>query len=275
MTNKTAAARPQPYITVYEREKKGVLDGIKSYWGVRSDSYSRQNLDEMNDWRRDIWRDLILKYAPEGETLRILDVGTGPGFFAMNMALAGHQVTAVDVTEEMLEHAKENAQAYGAEVKFLPYDGKRLPLRDGSFDLIISRNVLWNMEEPEAAMEEWKRVLRPGGRFVYFDANWYLYLFDGEQKARHDRAHERYHRLYPKMVHDQLGGEKAKYMENLALKLPLSKIRRPDWDRDVLGRIGMKLLFLHPNVGEYVWEEWEKVHYEATPLFMVCAEKEV
>ena len=75
-----------------------ILKGLTSYWKDRTHSYSMQNLEEMNDWRRQAWRDLILSHAPHKDRLRILDVGTGPGFFAMNLSLAGHDVTAVDAT---------------------------------------------------------------------------------------------------------------------------------------------------------------------------------
>ena len=161
-----------------------ILDALTSYWTDRAKSYSAQNIAEMNDWRREAWRKLILSHAPQKEVLRVLDIGTGPGFFAINLALAGHEVTAVDVTEEMLQYAKSNAENYGARVDFVLHRGEFLPFKDGSFDLIVSRNVIWNLEYPEQALEEWERVLAPGGRMIYFDANWYLYLYDEELRAR-------------------------------------------------------------------------------------------
>ena len=119
-----------------------ILEGLTSYWTDRAKSYSVQNIAEMNDWRQQAWRKLILSYAPPKECLRILDVGTGPGFFAINLAMAGHNVTAVDVTEEMLFHAKENAKSYGTKVNFILHRGEFLPFEDNSFDLIVSRNVI-------------------------------------------------------------------------------------------------------------------------------------
>ncbi len=257
-----------------EQRAEKVLDGLKSYWGVRSESYSRQNIEELNNWKKDAWRQLILKYAPAKNHMKVLDVGTGPGFFAINLALAGHQVSAVDVTEEMLIHAQENASAYGAEADFVLYDGEHLPFEDESFDLVVSRNVLWNLEKPDEALWEWKRILAPEGRMVYFDANWYLYLFDEEQRKRHDTAHENYHRLYPHAVHDKIGSQKARFLEELAMTLPLSKEHRPKWDEDILKKMGMNVIKILPNAGELVWDEEEKVHEEATPLFMICAEKD-
>lgn len=258
-----------------EHHPHSVLDGLKAYWGIRSESYSRQNIEELNNWKRDAWRKLILQYAPPKGNLRILDVGTGPGFFAINLALAGYQVSAADVTEEMLVHARENAEAYGAEAEFVLYDGAHLPFADGSFDLVVSRNVLWNLERPEEALREWERVLKPGGRMVYFDANWYLYLFDEEQKARHDAAHENYRRLYPHAVHDKIGSQKARYLEEIARTLPLSKEHRPNWDEEILRGMGMAVRKVLPNAGDLVWDEEEKIHEKASPLFMICAEKNI
>lgn len=70
---------------IQQNEDSDIIYGLKSYWKDRSTSYSVQNVDEMNNWKRDAWRNLILQYAPKKEILRVLDVGTGPGFFAMNL----------------------------------------------------------------------------------------------------------------------------------------------------------------------------------------------
>ena len=58
------------------------------------------------------------------------------------------------------------------------------------------------------------------------------------------------------------------------MTLPLSKEHRPKWDEDILKKMGMNVIKILPNAGELVWDEEEKVHEEATPLFMICAEKD-
>lgn len=258
------------------QEKSGILDTLTSYWTDRAHSYSAQNIAEMNDWRRKAWRELILSYAPQKERLRILDVGTGPGFFAINLALAGHDVTAVDVTEHMLRHARLNAESYGAHVNFVLHRGEFLPFADGSFDLVVSRNVLWNLEYPQQALSEWSRVLAPGGRMVYFDANWYLYLYDEDLRAEKEAAHAAFHAKHtPHMHAGDLPPQRVAELEQAAYALPLSQERRPAWDCAVLQELGMEVKKIIDDIGPGVLDplDWER----DAPIytFMVCAEKPI
>ena len=46
-------------------EQITILEDLTDYWTDRAHSYSAQNLAEMNDWRRDAWRELILEHAPK------------------------------------------------------------------------------------------------------------------------------------------------------------------------------------------------------------------
>ena len=257
-----------------QKKASPVLEGLTSYWTDRAHSYSEQNLEEMNDWRRLAWRELILSRAPERERLRVLDVGTGPGFFAVNLALAGCEVTAVDVTEHMLYHAWENAQAYGAAVRCMLHTGDELPFESGCFDLVVSRNVVWNLEFPEKALAEWQRVLSPGGRMVYFDANWYLYLFDEAVRARREELQAEFRRNHPDYTSTgDLSPERVADLERIAYSLPLTGVLRPEWDKEVLARLGMKNIEIVPEACRGVLDRptWE--HELPNPMFMVCAEK--
>lgn len=257
-----------------QNKQDTILDALTSYWTDRAESYSVQNIAEMNDWRREAWRKLILSHAPQKKVLRVLDIGTGPGFFAINLALAGHEVTAVDVTEEMLQYAKSNAESYGARVDFALHRGEFLPFKDDSFDLIVSRNVIWNLEYPKQALAEWTRVLAPGGRMVYFDANWYLYLYDEELCAWKKTAEAAFRAKYP--VHNYAGNmpkARVRELEQTAYALPLSKEKRPEWDRNVLEKLGLQIVEVIEDIGPGIQDplDWERDHPIHT--FMVCAEK--
>jgi len=251
------------------------LDGLVSYWTDRAHSYSEQNMEEMNDWRRDAWRSLILSHAPGKDRLRVLDVGTGPGFFAMNLALAGHDVTAVDVTEHMLFHAAANARAYHADVRFVLHRGEKLPFGDSAFDLVVSRNVLWNLEYPSQALSEWARVLAPGGRMVYFDANWYLYLFDEALRRTREERKATFHQKYPNLQKTwDLGAKRTRELEEIARALPLSREIRPDWDVKMLESLDMRIVRILEKAGRNVQDPVEFERDDPTQMFMVCAQKQ-
>jgi ubiquinone/menaquinone biosynthesis C-methylase UbiE len=98
-----------------------------------------------------------------------LDAGCGTGFLAFELAARGHHVIGVDFAPAMLAEARRKAAERGASIRFEEADAEQLPFMAGSFDLVISRHVLWTLQHPEVAMDEWIRVLRPGGRLVVVD----------------------------------------------------------------------------------------------------------
>ena len=115
---------------------------MNHYWTERSKSYSEQNRAQIENEKRHEWENMILKYAPQKECLNILDVGTGPGFFAIILAQKGHHVTAVDLTQDMLEQAKENANHYKVEVEFKLLENQFFPFPDNTFDLLFPAMLL-------------------------------------------------------------------------------------------------------------------------------------
>lgn len=118
------------------------------------------------------WKSLFSDYIGK-QPLNLLDVGTGPGSISILLAGMGHQVTAVDLSEQMLALACTNAKTCGVSVDFRKGDAENLPFEDNSFDAVVNRWVLWTVPDPKAALREWTRVLKPGGRLCIVDGNWY------------------------------------------------------------------------------------------------------
>ena len=168
-----------------------MLPQIEHYWTGRAKGYSEVNQHELATGQDRVWLGEIRKHLPKGENLKILDVGTGPGFFAILLARAGYDVTAVDYTEAMLAEAKKNAGEVAEKICFQRMDAQKLDFPDGYFDVVISRNLTWNLECPEQAYAEWMRVLKEGGRLLNFDANWYHHLFDEEKRREYEEDRRR------------------------------------------------------------------------------------
>ena len=167
---------------------KDLLSEIESYWTTRAEGYSEINHKELNGMQKGAWLEVLKGQFPEKakDEIKILDIGTGPGFFPVILAEAGYKVTAVDYTQEMLDTAKRNAGNLCERISFYKMDAQNLEFEDDVFDVVISRNLTWNLKDPKRAYEEWCRVLKPGGKLLNFDANWYGYLYDEEKRLSYE-----------------------------------------------------------------------------------------
>ena len=248
-----------------------ISDSIKKYWTNRSQTYSEQNNAELQCNQNEIWTQTILENVDKKGCLKVLDIGCGPGEFSILMAKAGHNVTGVDMTEAMLEKARLNAQNYNVDVDFVSMDVQNLQFEDDTFDLIISRNVTWNLQEIENFFKGCRRILKKDGRMVYFDANWYLYLYDEQARKDREESDIKYKKIYKK---DPEYAVSNVSLTNVSYGLPLSKEKRPEWDRNNLSKFGFKIIRIDENINQRVFNEEEQVRYSATPMFTVVAQKE-
>lgn len=255
---------------------EGLLDEIESYWETRTQGYSEVNEKELHGTQKGAWLAVLEERFPKKEkgSLRILDVGTGPGFFPMILADAGYSVDAADYTEGMLTKAKENAGKYIGEksrsIRFWRMDAQALGFGEETFDVVISRNLTWNLPKPETAYREWYRVLKKGGRLLNFDANWYGYLYDEEKRMAYEEDRRNVENAG---LDDHYLCTDTDRMERIALQVPLSAVKRPQWDRDVLARIGFSQIQTEEKIWERVWSKEEKWNYGSTPMFMIEAVK--
>lgn len=253
-----------------------LLQEIASYWGTRAEGYSEVNEKELAGSQREAWLHVLEEQFPEKkkEEMKILDIGTGPGFFPMILSEAGYTVAAVDYTEEMLEKAKENLgkyTKYGLErVTLQRMDAQNLEFADETFDVVISRNLTWNLEKPEQAYQEWMRVLKPGGVLLNFDANWYGYLYDEEKKEAYEADRKK---VEEQQLDDHYLCTDIDRMENIARQVPLSAMERPAWDTKVLESLGVCSIQTDSEIWKRVWSEEERLNYASTPMFLVRAEK--
>lgn len=226
---------------------------------------------ELSTEQRTKWREClrneIAKQFPNSATqeLRVLEVGTGPGFFAILLCELGYDVTAIDLTPAMLKEAKKNAGALADGIRWMEMNAEALDFSDGSFDVVVSRNLTWNLPHPERAYGEWARVLKPGGLLLNFDANWYSYLFDDDARRAYDRDRAN---SAEQGVGDQNVGENFDVMEDIARRMPLSNIRRPEWDLRLLQTLGLDAE-AGETVWQRVWSEEEKLNFASTPLFLI------
>ena len=259
-----------------ERIMNTLKEEIHAYWTQRAEGYSEYNQQEMADARRSMWKNKLLSLLEENfpgkkpEELKVLDVGTGPGFFALLLAEAGYQVTAADVTEEMLKEAKKNTGVFAEKITWKLSDAQKLELEDCAFDAVFSRNVTWNLENPGQAYEEWVRVLKPGGLLCNFDADWYGHLYDEEKRSGYEKDRQR---VEEKNLEDYYTGTDIERMEAIARQVPLSRQKRPQWDVEALKNAGLTEVSCDTEVWKQVWTEEEIANNGSTPIFLLSGKK--
>ena len=129
---------------------KILLEKIEKYWSTRTEGYSEVNHKELEGMQKEAWLDVLEAEFPKmpKEEIKILDIGTGPGFFPMILAEAGYRVTAVDYTREMLHKAMENAGSLCERIDFYRMDAQNLGFEDNNFYVVISRNMTCNLVKP-------------------------------------------------------------------------------------------------------------------------------
>jgi|SRR5580704_13545172 ubiquinone/menaquinone biosynthesis C-methylase UbiE len=168
-----------------------VKQQVAAHWGRRAAHFdadfghSIRTQEERTAWDR------VFALAVGGrDGLAALDVGCGTGFLSLELAARGHHVTGIDFAPQMLALAKEKAASADATIRFEEADAENLPFAPASFDLVITRHVLWTLPHPEVALAEWIRVLRPGGRLAVIDGH--SLAAPGEEQAASARRSAEY-----------------------------------------------------------------------------------
>jgi len=131
---------------------------------------------------------------------RVLDVATGGGHAAFALAPFAGEVVALDLTRQMLEVARQEAIARQfTNISYLEGNAQAIPCEDGSFDLVVCRQAAHHFPRWEQGVQEWARVLKPGGKLLIVDSTSpeepELDLFLHEIETLRDPSHVRNHRI--------------------------------------------------------------------------------
>lgn len=139
---------------------KGVgMEGPIASW------YARNTASALPDMRRTAGE--IAERLDPGDW--VLEVAPGPGYLAVELARLGLTVSAVDISRSFVRIGQEYAARSGVKVDFRQGDAAALPFKDESFDAVVCRAAFKNFSNPQGALNEMRRVLRPGGRALLLD----------------------------------------------------------------------------------------------------------
>lgn len=120
---------------------------------------------------RHAWAELLARHLPRAPG-RILDVGCGTGSLALLMAEAGHEVSGIDASTQMLARAHHKASDAGVRLGLVRGDAARPPVRASGFDAVVCRHLLWSLTGVDSVLERWSRLLRPAGVLLLVEGQW-------------------------------------------------------------------------------------------------------
>lgn len=234
------------------------------YWSGRAEEYSELHERELASDRGSAFAEVVRRLVVgarerlcEGATsgaagsadggtvdetapiVQALDLGCGSGLLSILMARAGARVTGVDFSAEMIAQASANAARHGVgeRVSFRQADAHELPFDSEAFDLVMTRNVTWVLDDVERVYAEALRVLRPGGAFVNIDAA-YGQAFAAAEARGETPTH-------PTQTLEQLRTRNA-----ITAGLPISRVERPAWDIQALRRAGARTVSCNEHFDE-------------------------
>lgn len=135
------------------------------YHDAAAASYDEKWAISFDERSRAYVRERAERMLPRRRYRRVLEVGSGTGFFLLNLWRCGfvEEPHATDISTGMLRVCAEHARRIGCDLRIREADAERLPYADAEFDLVVGHAVLHHLPDPARALREMGRVLRPGG----------------------------------------------------------------------------------------------------------------
>jgi ubiquinone/menaquinone biosynthesis C-methylase UbiE len=109
---------------------------------------------------------------------KVLDIAVGTGFTAVTYARAGADVTGIDLTDYAIVQTKKNFELRGLKGTILKMDAQKLEFPDEYFDFVSAHGCLMHMPDTRGALQEIRRVLKPGGKMYawMYHRGWYFWF---------------------------------------------------------------------------------------------------
>ena len=218
---------------IFERNHpmKDDKDFITSYWTDRAKDFGALRAKELESPKLKLWIDELTSHIFDSDrSLRILDIGCGAGFFSIILSQLGHTVHGIDITPNMIDEANQLAQSLDC---------------DATFSV---------MDHPDKAYVEWLRVIRSGGLILNYDAE--------HARNHHDLPQSVHH------AHEHVSKELKERCHTIYHMLEISSYTRPEWDKELLTKLGASSVSIDPTVGPRIYSE-EDEFYIPVPMFLV------
>ncbi|WP_143591656.1 class I SAM-dependent methyltransferase [Thermoactinospora rubra] len=239
----------------------------RRWWDGNADEYQSEHGGFLRDagfiWCPEGLDEASARLLGEVRGRRVLEVGCGAAQCSRWLAGQGAQVVGFDISHRQLLHSRRIDQEHGTHVPVVVADAETLPFASGVFDLACSAfGALPFVADPLAVLREVRRVLRPGGRFVFSVSHPIRWAFPDDPSERGLTSDRSYFDRTPYVERD---GETVTYVEHhrtmgdwvslvVESELVLKGLLEPEW----------------PEGHDRVWGGWSPLrgrHIPGTAIF--------
>ncbi|MDQ1254580.1 MAG: hypothetical protein QG646_3850 [Euryarchaeota archaeon] len=225
---------------------------ITHVWDISSETYdNKEGHGIHSEAEKEAWKNLFKSLLPSGR-LEVLDVGCGTGEIGILFAEMGHNVTGLDLSEKMLAKAREKISKKMYDFNFKKGDAEDPPFEPGTFDVVVTRHLLWTLPHPDTAIKSWKKVLKKGGVLIVIDG-----LYNGGLIERNTRQ---FFSDFLTLLVERKCPRRRRYSNEIKNKLPNPNGVPPKKTIEYLRKAGFK------NVRDLDLKEIVKIHKKKMPF---------
>lgn len=143
---------------------------IRLYWSKRAATFDDSFGHRIPPGpEAEAWAAVICGHlGPEPQ--KVLELASGTGEVTNVLLGLGHTVTGLDFSETMLARSRQKHRG-AARARFVLGDAEDTREDAASYDAVVCRHLVWTLTDPEAALRDWQRVLKPGGKLLVFDGD--------------------------------------------------------------------------------------------------------
>ena len=170
------------------------VEEIKNNWNAMSERWKDFRIDEIingiieNPYSifRPELQTMFKKFVGDFSNKRILIPASGDNRAAYAFHLLGAKVTSSDLSEKQMEYSAQVAQQHGWDIKFVCDDAMKLSkIKSDEYDFVfVSNGVMIWMDDLDSFYKNINRVLKPGGRYMMYDAHPFMFPFDTDDTAK-------------------------------------------------------------------------------------------